>query len=143
MIRPADPQLSIELESDIAEVGGSCGWHIRRAPVDGASNDATFGSVRAVRVRLVMETEGRGDRDTRRIGEIEAAVDEFGMASHPFRLPVPSDAPISYDGSLMRVLWRIEALSDRKFSIDSKMTADVLIVPVGGIGLYSRPHPLR
>lgn len=143
MIRPVDDQLSIELANDIAEVGGAFAGHIRRAPLDGVSNDATVGSVREIRVRLVMETEGRGDSDSKRYEEVSALVDEHGMTSQPFQLPVPIDAPVSYDGSLMRIRWHIEGRTDRKFAIDAKVSAEVLVVPEGGLDLYTRPLPLR
>lgn len=142
-MRPDDPQLTIELEHDVVEVGGRLVGHIRRAPLDGTRNEGTFGTVREVRVALKMVTEGRGDTDTRRLEAVSATVDEYGIASQPFALTVPMDAAISYDGALIRVRWMIEARTDRKLAIDSKIEADVLVVPVGGRELYDRPHPLR
>lgn len=142
MIRPDDPQLQVELINDVAEVGGYFSGHITRSPVDGARNTPGRGHVRAVRVRLHMFTEGRGDKDSWHSNEIEAPVDEHGMTSAPFEIPVPSGAPISYDGSLVRVRWQMEIRTDRKMALDSVLSTEVLVVPHGGMGLYTRPHPL-
>lgn len=142
MIRPDDPQLTVELVSDIAALGSYFSGHIRRSPVDGAANAPGRGQVRAVRVGLYMFTQGRGDEDSWRSDEIEAPVDEHGMASAPFRLPVPHDMPISYDGALIRVRWQIEVRTDRKMALDSVLSADVLVVARRGEHLYQRPHPL-
>ena len=59
-----------------------------------------------------------------------------------FRLAVPSNGPISYDGRLIRVLWRIEARVDVKLAMDRTTEIPVLIIPSGGWGLYHQPHPL-
>ena len=142
MIRPDDPQLRVELVNDVAELGRYFSGHIRRDPVDGATNAPGRGQVRAVRLGLRMFTEGRGDKDDWRSNDIQAPVDEHGMTSTPFELPVPHDMPISYDGSLMRVRWQIEIRTDRKMAFDSVLTTEVLVVPRHGVGLYRRPHPL-
>lgn len=142
MIRPEDSQLQIELLNDVAELGGRFEGHIRRSPVDGAANPQGMGQVRAVRLTLRMFTDGRGSTDSEEYGEIEAAVDEYGMTSTPFLLPVPVDAPISYDGSLIRIRWQLVVRTDRKMALDSKMETEVLVVPQGGANLYRRPHPL-
>ena len=42
-MRPDDPQLTIELEHDIVEVGGRLVGHIRRAPLDGTRNEVFVG----------------------------------------------------------------------------------------------------
>ena len=52
MIRPDDPQLRVELVNDVAELGSYFSGHIRRDPVDGATNAPGRGQVRAVRLGL-------------------------------------------------------------------------------------------
>lgn len=137
-----DPNLSIRLEHDIAEVGNSFLCSVKRSPSDGETNDKTLGQIRAVRIALRMTTEGRGDEDRKDFVTEELEVDEYGMASGDVRLQVPTDAPISYDGALIRVRWNIEARTDIKFGVDQQSSAPVLVVPIGGLGVYTRPHPL-
>ncbi len=137
-----DPNLSIEIEHDIAEVGGSFVCTVRRSPTDGETNAKTVGQVRAVQIALVMTTEGRGDVDSERIGENSLPVDEYGMADGVVNLAVPTDAPVSYDGALIRVVYRIEARTDIRLGRDQQSSAEVLVVPVGGAGVYRSAHPL-
>ncbi len=137
-----DPNLSIRLEHDIAEVGTSFLCSVKRSPSDGETNEKTLGQIRAVRIALRMTTEGRGDEDRKDYATQELEVDDYGMASGEVRLNVPTDAPISYDGALIRIRWNIEARTDIKFGVDQKSSAPVLVVPAGGLGVYTRPHPL-
>lgn len=135
-----DANLAIKLAHDVAEVGGSFVCDLKRRPNDGESNES--GKVRAVRVTLRMTTEGRGSEDRKDYVTSEVPVDEFGIASERVELAVPADAPISYDGSLIRVMWHIEARTDVALARDQYSVAPVLVVPVGGLGVYSQPHPL-
>lgn len=135
-----DTNLAIKLANDVAEVGGIFRCELKRRPNDGESNEN--GKVRAVRLTLRMRTEGRGSEDRTDYVTEEIPVDEFGMASAKIDLIVPSNAPISYDGSLIRVLWQIEARTDVALARDQFSVAPVLVVPVGGLGVYSGPHPL-
>jgi hypothetical protein len=137
-----DPNLEIRLLHDIAEIGGHFTCDVKRSPSDGETNDGSFGQVRAVRIRLVSYTEGRGDVDTAEHAVVEMPVDQYGMASGQIQLGVPVDAPVSYDGSIIRVRWYIEARTDIALKRDQKSSADVLVVPVGGHGRYEYPHPL-
>lgn len=137
-----DPNLAIRLDHDVAEVGGSFRCSLRRSPADGETNDKTVGKVRAVRIVLRMRTEGRGNTDRRDFETHEIPVDEYGMATADLELAVPTDAPISYDGSLIRVLWEIEARTDLKLMGDQRSSVSVLVVPTGGLGAYDRAHPM-
>lgn len=137
-----DPNLLIQIEHDIAEIDGTFLCTVSRSPTDGESNNKVIGQVRAVRIALIMETEGRGTTNTERYGETTLPVDEYGMAQGTVHLTVPNDAPISYDGSLLRIGYRIEARTDVKLGRDQVSSAEVLVVPIGGLNTYSRPHPL-
>ena len=141
-MREHDPNLVIRLEHDIAEVGGIFRCDVTRSPTDGERNDKAIGQVRAVRIRLHRTTEGRGTVAAADAATVELPVDEFGMASGQIELPVPPDAPISYDGMLIRVRWEIEARTDLRLQVDQTSSAEVLVVPRGGLGRYDRAHPL-
>lgn len=138
-----DPNLTLTLDHDIAEVGTTFTGHMSRSPVDGQTNDKTLGKVRAVRISLKYETSGRGDLDSKSFGVLEFPVDEYGMISTNFALEVPADGPISYDGGLIRVGWQIEARSDRQLAPDDKLSVEVLVIPRNGTGFYDRPHPIH
>lgn len=137
-----DPNLTIQLEHDVAETGGVFSCVVDRSPTDGEVNDKTIGQVRSVRIALRMYTEGRGTEDREDYVTETLPVDEFGMTSSRVELRVPSDAPISYDGTLIRVRWLIEARTDIKLATDQRSSVPVLVVPEGGLGVYTRPHPL-
>lgn len=137
-----DPSVQVELEQGIVEVGGVFRGRLQRA---GEVDDLASGSkqrVRAVQLTLGYETEGRGDVSERTVAEERFPVDGYGRVDTSFRLAVPSNGPISYDGRLIRVLWRIEARVDVKLAMDRTTDIPVLVIPSGGWGLYHQPHPL-
>ena len=132
--------LGVELDSFVEEVGGVFTGRVSRlADADGTSSES---KARAVRMELRYWTEGRGDTDNMVISNVEFPIEPHGGLQADFRLAVPQGAPISYDGSLIRVLYEIEARVDLKLARDPKVTRAVLVVPVGGLGTYDRPHPL-
>ena len=138
-----DPNLTVSLDHDIAEVAATFTGSISRAPVDGEANDQTLGKVRAVRITLNYATSGRGDVDSKSHAMVEFPADEYGLVSAEFTLAVPADGPISYDGGLIRVGWFIETRTDRQLSTDDKLSIDVLVIPQNCSGYYDRPHPIH
>lgn len=142
MMRKEDPNLAIEIVSDIAELGGSFICDVTRSPADGEQNEKGRGQIREVRLSLGWYTSGRGDTDSDTVHTVGLDVDQYGMAKGRVELPVPLDAPISLDGHLIRVHWQLVAQTDVAMKIDQKSSAEVLVVPQGGLGLYDRAHPL-
>lgn len=137
-----DPNLDIEIDNDVVEVGATVSGRIQRWPSDGDDNSKKIGKIQAVRVKVSWRTEGRGDRARATVGEITIPAAEFGQASGSFSVPIPPNSPISYDGSLIRVIWELEARTDRKLARDPKNSYRLLVVPRNGLGRYKRPHPL-
>ena len=137
-----DPNLQIGLTTDIVEIGAQVTGHIQRWPSDGDDNSKKVGKVEAIRVKVRWRTEGRGDRDWETVGEVNIPASDFGQAKGSFAIPIPYDAPISYDGNLIRVLWEVEARTDRKYAVDPKFVLPLLVVPQNGGHRYRRPHPL-
>ncbi len=132
--------MGLELEDMVCEVGGHfVGRLIRQADADGVSTDSRARSVRLV---LRLYTEGRGDVDRVDVSSLRFDLAPHGGLSAEFSLPVPATSPVSYDGTLMRVQYEIEARVDLKLARDEKYGRRVLVVPVGGLGVYDRPHPL-
>lgn len=137
-----DPLLSYKLASPVCELGSAFYLSVSRAPMDGAVNEGGIGKVRAVRVELGYETEGRGDTDSKDVFEFEMPIDRFGMGSADVQVHVPEDAPISYDGALIRINYAIHIRTDISASIDHGIDIPVIVVPVGGADTYQHPHPL-
>lgn len=127
--------LQLQLEDHVAEPGGAFAGTVSYA--------ASVRGARAIRLTLRFRTEGRGTDDEAVLTEHELALDPSGgLTSTGFVLPVPRIAPISYDGSLIRIIHEVEARLDVKMARDVKVEQRVLVVPVGGIYHYDRPHPL-
>ncbi len=138
-----DPQVSYTFASYFAEVGSSFFCSVSRAPDDGQTNEKSIGKARAIRVTLDMATEGRGTRDSQELGTAEVPIDRFGKASGDLEFPVPADAPISYDGQLIRVRYTMTIRTDTQLGIDPKFAVPVVVVPKNGANSYDAPHPLR
>ena len=132
--------LRIELDDPLCEVGAAFTGRVLREPdADGVS---TTSRARAVRLVLRMWTEGRGDKHTREVCTRSFDLQDHGGLTSAFSLSVPRSAPVSYDGSLIRVRYEIEGRVDVRLARDPKIKRPVLVVPEGGLGIYDRPHPL-
>lgn len=132
--------MGLELDDLVCPVGHRfSGRLIRQADADGVT---TTSKARAVRLVLRMYTEGRGDVDRSEISSCTFDLEPHGGLSASFSLSVPATSPISYDGTLMRIKYEIEARVDLKLARDDKYARQVLVVPEGGMGVYDRPHPL-
>ena len=130
----------LDLDDLVAEVGTGFTGRVHREPdADGVTSESR---ARAIRLMLRLRTEGRGDTDTKPITTCEFDVESHGGLSASFELAVPTGVPISYDGSLIRVIYEIEVRVDIKLARDPKVERLVLVVPRGGKQLYDRPHPL-
>lgn len=130
----------LELDDWFVELGGRLQGRVTLPGAEGV--DPTTERIREVRVSLRYETEGRGDRD-RWTGPAQAfAVNVDGSLHAQYSLDIPTNAPISYDGSLFRVRWSVEARTDLRLRIDPKTTLEFVVIPIGGHGYYLQPHPL-
>jgi hypothetical protein len=130
----------IEVDDAFAEIGGVFNGRVFLPGAEGLDPQAS--RIREVRVTLKYWTEGRGDTDSWQSDPRVYNVAVDGSLAARFSLAVPPAGPISYDGSLMRVMWAIEARTDLKMRIDKKNQLPVVVVPAGGTGLYRHPHPL-
>jgi hypothetical protein len=132
---------TLELDHWFAEPGGVFDGRVRLPP----SPELTGRRVRGLRVELHYHTTGRGDRN-QWIGPPQTfALGPDGSLQQQFVLPVPPDAPISYDGTLMRLIWSVRAVVDISMDTDPRSEVPVVVVPYGGLALYTqhrRPHPL-
>jgi hypothetical protein len=68
-------------------------------------------------------TEGRGSIDRATVQEIRFDAHQFSLSSSttlPFQFALPFMAPISYDGSLLRIIWELQV----KFDLPGLFTRD-------------------
>ena len=136
--KPTTPQ--IEVDSWFVELGGRLSGRVTLPGMEGTH--PTTERIREVRVGLCYETEGRGDRDRWNGPTQSFGVNVDGSLFGQLELDVPIDAPISYDGSLFRVRWTVEARTDLRMRIDPKTSVEFVVIPARGLGHYRRPHPL-
>ncbi len=137
------PEADITLANHAAEIGGVFQGQVLRAGELDDLVDSAKSRIRGVRLQLHYRTEGRGTPFTEISDEGEYKADEFGRINTTFELRVPRDGPISYDGSLIRVIWEIEVRVDIKRGFDTKDEIPVLVLPTDGWGIYQGPHPYR
>ncbi len=133
-----DWHLDIKLDNDIAEVDGQFTGDLTYVVPDEKPE-----AIRGIRLELRYFTEGRGDRYSKHLSSMAIEIDTSQNATKRFEIPVPENAPISYDGQLIRVLWEIKATIDIARGPDYNRVKPVIVVPVNGLGTYEYPHPLR
>ncbi len=130
----------LEVDDWFVELGGQLQGLVELPGAEG--QDRTAERIREVRVALRYETDGRGDTD-RWTGPAQIfPVNVDGSLHGRFDLTVPPDGPVSYDGSLFRVRWMVEARTDLRLRLDKKTALEIVVLPVGGHGFYRQPHPL-
>ena len=88
----------------------------------------------AVVVELGFHTEGRGSEDRGVVAGTERTFAGDPTTIAPwlqFELTIPHDAPVSYDGNLIRVLWWVEARLDVPWARDPKASESIQVLPKG------------
>ena len=133
-----DWHLDIKLDNDIAEVDGQFTGDLTYVVPDEKPD-----AIRGIRLELRYFTEGRGSTNSEHLSSMVIEIDTSQNAIERFEIPVPENAPISYDGQLIRVLWEIKATIDIARGSDYNRVKPVIVVPVNGLGTYEYPHPLR
>lgn len=67
---------------------------------------------RRIIVAAQWETDGRGDR-ARGVGRSMQFVPDRADVTWPVRLLIPFDGPVTYDGELIRIAWKLHVRVDR------------------------------
>ena len=115
--------ISIALEEEVVRLGeevrGTASWTIETK------------QPKAVTVALRWYTEGRGDQDKDIAESIEQDLSgpAAGVTSVPFRLRVPDDAPVNYDGMMIRLRWEVNVELDIPWGRNRHEQAEVWVMP--------------
>ncbi len=84
-----------------------------------------------IKVRAEWHTEGRGDRDQRRVDEMtvfQGVLPGGQPAVLAFRLTLP-DQPWSYSGHYINILWELVADVDLPLAINPKSRLPIIVRP--------------
>jgi hypothetical protein len=82
-------------------------------------------------VRLVWQTEGRGDRDRGVGGEIDLFQGQLRAGTpryHSFHFSLP-DEPWSYAGHYINIVWQVEVSIDLAMTVDPRAAKPFILVP--------------
>ncbi|MEJ2550470.1 MAG: hypothetical protein P8Z42_10845 [Anaerolineales bacterium] len=82
-------------------------------------------------VRLIWQTEGRGDRDHGVGGEIDLFQGKLQAGTpryHSFHFRLP-DEPWSYAGHYINIVWRVEVSIDLAMTVDPRAAKPFILVP--------------
>lgn len=87
-----------------------------------------------IKISMGWRTEGRGEVDRQTVEEIRLGEDRFsanGAVYSDFNFPIPRSGPVSYDGSLIRIIWEVRIVVDMPgfFSRDDKETYGFRVLP--------------
>lgn len=67
--------------------------------------------IKEIRVELRWYTEGRGTRDSKVVDTCALDPQQLTIGIPvPFSLQTPHDGPVTYNGSLFRVIWEVRAM---------------------------------
>lgn len=116
------PQTALVLDHGIVECGGV---------VTGTASWSGNTRHQQVGVVLRYSTQGRGDTDSAVAARCVLGVDEAGWAR--FRLDVPPQGPVTYNGQLLRLFWQamVRIPATRVTGKAGRSMADLTVVPRG------------
>jgi hypothetical protein len=124
----SDVNLSLKLDTDVAECGDVVAGMVRWGRLESAP--------RGVRIELRYWTEGRGDSDGGVVAEVE--LDGAVQGAGRFELLVPEAGPMSFEGKLIRVMWAIELIIDKRLRPDPDISHPITVLPRGGLAMWAR-----
>ena len=107
----------------------------------------TLGGARSVVIELVCHHDCRKvDVPSSRLSYARQSVELHNgePATRSVQIEVPDDAPISFNGKLIRNQWSVEVRLDIARARDVHLAnLGVLVVPRNGSERWTSPHPLR
>lgn len=118
--------ITIALESERVEAGQSLQARIEWSCTDGRPT--------RLESTLYWFTEGRGDTDGRRIHTETLPIEEGQMTGWTqIDVRVPEDGPISYDGTLLKILWEVRSDLKVDRGSDERAVERVTVQPRSGM----------
>lgn len=79
-------------------------------------------------MKLGWRTVGRGNRDSGKVGEVESIFSESAQPTADnlaFSLDIPVDAPPSYDGEIVKILWSVDARLEVSADEDERVSVPI------------------
>lgn len=120
------PQVWLQVHHGVAECGGA---------VTGDASWSGNTGLRRIDVVLRYLTQGRGDVDSAVVARCGMGDTEAGRGQ--FRLDVPRDGPVTYNGQLMRLRWQVAFTIARTRGFGPRDSGpgivDLVVVPRGWI----------
>ena len=81
-------------------------------------------------IELKWNTAGRGTTDSYVIEKQKVPCsNSFGLVQ--FEIKIPDDCPPSYSGSLVSILWSLNARADISWAIDPKAAKEIIVSKTG------------
>ena len=118
--------IQIDLHDAVVTLGSTVRGQVLWDPSEKAPDSLT--------VELRFRTEGRGTEDVGVVAGTERTFTGDPTMTAPwmeFEFELPIDAPVTYDGNLIRVIWEVDARLDVAWARDPKATAELTVLPVG------------
>ena len=120
----------------MVEVGGRLTGSVSYAGSPGTTT-------RAIVMMLRWRTGVKGSRDGATTWKDEVEVGPEGTTETSFVAPINATGPVSYAGKLILVRWELVVQVDKVLARDPSLALPITVVPEGGAGFYSEPHPLK
>jgi hypothetical protein len=85
----------------------------------------------ALIIMLAWRTEGPEQTNSRVLQKLrhELAPATAGSVTTLFDFEIPADGPISYDGTLIRIVWEVAVVADIAWALDEFERASFRVVP--------------
>lgn len=115
--------ISVVLEEDVVRLGdevrGTASWAGQSRPPKAAT------------ATLRWYTEGRGNQDRDEVATSEQRLDgpSAGLSSMSFSFQVPPDAPVNYDGMMIRLRWEVNVELDVPWGRNEHQQAELWVLP--------------
>jgi len=115
--------ISVTLSEDVVRLGedvrGTASWA-------GQSRQP-----KAATATLRWYTEGRGNQDREEVATVEQQLDgpSAGLSTFAFSLRMPVDAPVTYDGMMIRLRWEVNVELDIPWGRNEHEQAELWVLP--------------
>ncbi len=124
----SEPLFEVWLEKDRAQVGETIAGRVTFAHPPSEK----LAKVKAVTIELRARVHGSGDSESVVGAKGVLRQGPVTMAELPFRLLVPADGPVSFQGRYVKIDWEVVAELDIPWAIDPKRVRPIVVEPRRG-----------